>query len=514
MNTGPVKNLQSFIARLESKGELIRISEPADPRLEITEIADRFVKAGRQPALLFESPVPGSYSKSVGFSTAARRSDGKPVPLLINLFASRRRMAWALGCDNIDDAVERIREPLSAGAPEGLWDKIRLLGKMKQWGAGTPKTVQGGPCQDVVIQGDELLRRGLTGLMPVPTTWPGDGGPYITMPLVITRNPENGRRNIGMYRMQVFDGTTTGMHWQLHKTGAAHHREYERRGERMPVCVAIGGPPALTYAATAPLPPDVDESLFAGFLQGEPIEWTRAATCDLQVPAEADFVIEGYVEPGERRTEGPFGDHTGFYSLADEFPVFHVTAVTSRREPVYLSTIVGVPPMEDAVLGWATERLFLPLLQVMLPEIVDMHLPAAACFHNLAVIKIRKQYPGHARKVCNALWGLGQMMFTKNIVVLDADADIQDPDLVLWRVTNTVDPVRDVFYSEGPVDQLDHAVNSPCIGGKMGIDATAKLPGEAGFEREWPPVVAMDPQVSEEVGRRWADLLSRLETGG
>lgn len=512
MSTAPNQNLQSLIDHLERMGDLIRITEPVDTCLEITEIADRFVKAGEQPALLIEDPCPGSYSKSHGLTTPARTADGRPVPMLINLFASRRRMAWALGCDSIDDAVARIREPLAAGAPEGLWEKIRMLGKMKEWGAGSPKTVRGGPCQEVVVQGEELRQKGILGLMPVPTTWPGDGGPYITMPLVITRNPQNGRRNIGMYRMQVYDGLTTGMHWQLHKTGASHHREYEKRGERMPVCVAVGGSPALTYAATAPLPPDIDESLFAGFIQGRPIAWTSAVTCDLQVPAESDFVIEGYVEPDERRREGPFGDHTGFYSLADDFPVFHVTAITSRRNPVYLSTIVGVPPMEDGVLGWATERLFLPMLQVVLPEIEDLHLPVAACFHNLAVVKIRKQYPGHARKICSALWGLGQMMFTKTIVVLDAEADIQDPNQLLWRVTNTVDPVRDVFYSEGPVDQLDHAVNSPCLGGKMGIDATAKFPGEAGFEREWPPVVTMDQAVRDEVGGKWSDLLSRLDS--
>ncbi len=509
----PYRNLQSFVRRLEKEGELVRVSDAVDPCLEVTEIADRFVKAGEQPALLFENPTPGSYSRRVGITTSACTAEGRPVPLLINLFASRRRMAWALGCENMDEAVARIREPLAAGAPEGLWDKIRMLGKLKEWGEGAPRTVRGGPCREVIVQGEELEARGLTDLMPVPTTWPGDGGPYITLPLVITRNPENGRRNIGMYRMQVYDGRTTGMHWQVHKTGAAHHREYERRGERMPVCVAIGGPPALTYAASAPLPPDIDESLFAGFLQGEPIAWTRAVTCDLQVPAEADFVIEGYVDPGERRREGPFGDHTGFYSLADDFPVFHVTAVTSRRDPIYLSTIVGVPPMEDGVLGWATERLFLPMLQVALPEIVDLHLPEAACFHNLAAVKIRKSYPGHARKVVHALWGLGQMMTTKTIVVLDEDADIHDPELLLWRVTGNVDPRRDIFFAEGPVDQLDHTVNLPCVGGKMGIDATAKMPGEAGFEREWPPVVTMPTEIKDEVAARWSGLLSRLEGG-
>jgi 4-hydroxy-3-polyprenylbenzoate decarboxylase len=362
-----------------------------------------------------------------------------------------------------------------------------------------------------VIQGEELDRRGILDLMPVLTTWPHDGGPYITLPLVITRNPDNGRRNIGMYRMQIYDGRTTGMHWQVHKTGAAHHQEYEKRGERMPVCVAIGGPPALTFAATAPLPPDVDEALFAGFLSGRPVEMTRAVTCDLEVPAAADFVIEGYVEPGERRLEGDFGDHTGFYSLAEDFPVLHVTAITSRRDPLYLTTIVGRPPMEDGWLGWATERLFLPLLQVPLPEIVDYHLPVAACFHNLVIVSIRKQFPGHARKVCQGIWGTGQIMFSKVVIVVDEDVNVHDLNEVLWRVSNAVDPVRDTFFSEGPVDQLDHTTNLACYGGKMGVDATRKLPGEAGYDREWPPVVEMTPEIKQHVEHRWGDLLARLQ---
>ena len=345
--------------------------------------------------------------------------------------------------------------------------------------------------------------------MPVLTTWPQDGGPYITLPLVITRHPDSGRRNIGLYRLQVFDGRTTGMHWQLHKTGAAHHDLYERRGSRMPVCVAIGGPPALTYAATAPLPEDIDEALLAGFLTGSPIAFTKALTCDLEVPAEADFVIEGYVEPGERRVEGPFGDHTGFYSLAEPFPVFHVTAITSRRAPIYLTTIVGRPPMEDGVLGWATERLFLPLLRAALPEIADLHLPVAACFHNLALVSIRKRFPGHARKVCHALWGMGQMMFTKTIVVVDEDVNVQDPYETLWRASNAVDPARDSFTVTGPVDQLDHTTSVALIGGKMGIDATRKWPGEEGYARQWPPVIEMSAAVKQLVDAKWRELLER-----
>ena len=509
----PVHDLRAFVAFLEEKGELIRISAPVDPALEVTEIADRFVKNGENPALLFENPVPGKYSGARGRTETARNADGKPVPLLINLYASDQRMAWALGCESVAEAVAKVEEPLKMGPPEGLWQKIQMLGKLKDWGSASPKSVGKGPCQEVVYRGDDLDKSGLLDLMPVLTTWPGDAGPYITTPLVITRNPENGRRNIGMYRMQVYDGKTTGMHWQLHKTGAAHYAEYEARNERMPVCVAIGGPPVMTYAATAPLPPDIDEALFAGFLTGEPIRFCKALTCDLEVPADADFIIEGYVDPHERRIEGDFGDHTGWYSLAEEFPVFHVTAITSRRDPIYLTTMVGKPPMEDGWLGMATERLFLPLLKVPLPEVVDYHLPVAACFHNLVIIAIKKRYPGHARKVCQALWGTGQIMFTKTVVVVDEDVDVHNVTEVLWRVTGSIDPGRDVFFSEGPIDQLDHATNLACYGGKMGIDGTRKIKGENGFDREWPPVVEMDPAVKADVETKWADLLGRLKGG-
>ena len=509
----PVDDLQSFIRFLEDKGELIRIAEPVDPVWEVTEIADRLVKDGEHPALLFENPIPGKYSAQVGRTEVARDVDGKPVPLLINLYASDQRMAWALGCHSLAEAVAKVEEPLKMGPPSGLWEKIRMLGKLKGWGESAPKSVGKGASQEIVVQGEELERRGVLDIMPVLTTWPGDGGPYITTPLVITRNPVNGRRNIGMYRMQVVDGRTTGMHWQIHKTGAAHHAEYEKRNERMPVCVAIGGPPVLTYAATAPLPPDIDEALFAGFLTGKPIKMCPALTCDLEVPADADFIIEGFVEPGERRIEGDFGDHTGWYSLAEDFPVFHITAITSRRKPVYLTTMVGRPPMEDGWLGKATERLFLPLLKVPLPEVVDYHLPVAACFHNLVVISIKKAYPGHARKVCNALWGTGQIMFTKTVVVVDEDVDVHNLTEVLWRVTGSLDPVRDVFFNEGPVDQLDHSTNLACYGGKMGIDGTRKIPGEAGYEREWPELVTMNDEVKQDVSKKWGDLLSRLKGG-
>lgn len=520
----PNRDLRSFCRFLEERGELIRVREAVDPYLEVTEIADRFVKAGETPALMFENPRPGPLGEAAGRTQAALTSGpgGHPVSLVINLFASRRRLAWALGCESVDEAVRKIEAPLAAGPAAaaagsslagGLWDKLRLLGKLKEWSSALPKTVGRGACQEVVIRGEELDRRGLLDVMPVLTTWPQDGGPYITLPLVITRHPETGRRNIGMYRMQVFDRRTAGMHWQVHKTGAAHHVLYEQRGERMPVCVALGGPPALTYAATAPLPDDIDEALLAGFLTGAPIAFTKAVTCDLEVPAEADFVIEGYVDPGERRLEGPFGDHTGFYSLAEPFPVFHVTAITSRRDPLYPTTIVGRPPMEDGVLGWATERLFLPLLKAALPELVDLHLPVAACFHNLALVSIRKRFPGHARKVCHALWGMGQMMFTKTIVVVDEDVNVQDPYEALWRITNAVDPQRDTFFVSGPVDQLDHTTSQPLVGGKMGVDATRKWPGEEGYGREWPPVITMRDDVRSQVDGRWGELLRQLKKG-
>jgi len=510
----PNQDLQSFCRFLEERGELIRVPEPVDPYLEVTEIANRFVKAGENPALLFEKPEPGEAARARGHRGVALNAAGRPVPLLINLFASRQRLAWALGCADLDEAVARIAEPLATDPPEGLWEKVRLLGKMKEWSKGLPRNVGKGPCQEVVVTDEFLAERGLMDLMPILTTWPEDGGPYLTLPLVITRHPESGRRNIGMYRMQVFDGRTTGMHWQVHKTGAGHHAAYEQQGERMPVAVALGGPPVLTYAATAPLPDDVDEALFAGFLTGRPVAMTRAVTNDLLVPAAADFVIEGFVEPGERRLEGPFGDHTGFYSLAEEFPVLHVTAVTSRREPIYPTTVVGPPPMEDGWLGWATERLFLPLLRTTLPEIVDLHLPVAACFHNLALVSIRKRFPGHAQKVCHALWGLGQMMFSKVIVVVDEDVNVQDPNEVLWRIANAVDPRRDTFFVEGPVDQLDHTTNEACLGGKMGVDATRKLPGEAGYQRQWPPVMTMSPEISTRVDANWSGLLAHLRGDG
>ncbi len=362
-----------------------------------------------------------------------------------------------------------------------------------------PKTVKDGRCQEVV------RKDGTLDEFPILKCWPEDGGRYITFPLVFTKDPETGTRNIGTYRMQVFDGRTTGMHWQRHKGGAQHHRVAERRGERLEVAVALSPEPVLTYCATAPMPEGLDELMLAGFLARRRIELVKCVTVDLEVPASAHIVLEGYVEPGERRREGPFGDHTGFYSLADDYPVFHIQCITHRKKPTYLTTVVGVPPMEDYYLGLATERIFLPVIQKTLPEIVDMHFPAEGIFHNLVIIAIDKRYPGHARKVMNACWGLGQLMFSKTIVIVDKDVNVQDEREVAWIVGTHIDPERDIQFTRGPVDDLDDASDLPAYGSKMGIDATRKWPSE-GFTRQWPARLT----TTEEAGRRAAAIWDRL----
>jgi 4-hydroxy-3-polyprenylbenzoate decarboxylase len=475
------RHLQEFIRRLEQAGELVRIKEPVSPYLEITEITDRVCKAGG-PALLFEQ-VPG-YSQ----------------PVLMNAFGSLKRMCLALEVDSLDDIAVEILSFLEAEA-NTLMKKLQLLPKLARLGRMFPKTVSKAPCQEMVYTGEQVDLRSL----PVLTCWPQDGGPFITLPAVISHHPETGKRNVGMYRLQVYDGRTTGMHWHRHKGGAQHYRVASARGENLPVAVAIGPDPAVTYAATAPLPEDIDEIMFAGFLRGEPVEMVNCLTQPVMVPAESQFVLEGYVAPGELRREGPFGDHTGYYSLADDYPVFHVTALTRRRDAIYPATIVGRPPMEDCFIAKATERIFLPLMKKTLPEIVDLNLPVEGVFHNLAFISIDKRYPGHARKVMHAIWGLGQMMFTKIIVVFDREVDVQDLSQVLWRLGNNVDPKRDVVFAEGPVDVLDHASPLPHYGSKMGIDATRKGP-EEGFTREWPPVIDMDPEVKRKVDELWPRL--------
>jgi 4-hydroxy-3-polyprenylbenzoate decarboxylase len=476
------RSLQHFIDVLERHGELVRLTEPVSAFLEITEITDRVCKRNG-PALLFEN-VPGF-----------------EMPVLMNAFGSLERMSLALEVESFEEISAELLSFLEAEAPDTLIKKLKLIPKLRRLANIFPKTVSKAPCQELVFHGDDV---DLTKI-PVLTCWPRDGGPFITLPAVFTHHPETGKRNVGMYRLQVYDKNTTGMHWHRHKGGAQHYRVAEAKGQRLPVAVAIGPDPATTYAATAPLPEDIDEIIFAGFLRQEPVEMVPCVSVPLMVPASSQIVLEGYVEPDERRLEGPFGDHTGYYSLADEYPVFHVTTLTRRRQAVYPATIVGRPPMEDCFMAKATERLFLPLIKKTLPEIVDLNLPVEGVFHNLAFVAIDKRYPGHARKVMHALWGLGQMMFTKIILVFDKEVDVQDLSQVLWRLGNNVDPRRDAVFVDGPVDALDHASPLPHFGSKMGIDCTRKWP-EEGFTRDWPEVIDMDPEVKGKVDALWPKL--------
>jgi len=474
-----MKDLRDFIRSLDERGLLRVIDTTVDPVLEMTEIADRMVKTGG-PALLFRQPK------------------GSDFPVLINQFGSDERMCLALRCADYDELSARIEELIQLEAPDTLWGKLKTLGRLRDLAGLQPKVGKSGPCQDVVLTGDDVD----LGALPILQCWPLDAGRYITLPLVFSSHPVTGRRNVGMYRLQVFDRTTTGMHWHMHKDAAEHYRS---SGGRMELAVAIGTDPALTYAATAPLPPAIDEMTFAGFLRGDAVELVQCRTVDAQVPAHAEFVLEGYVDPEETRVEGPFGDHTGYYSLADCYPVFHITALTHRRDAIYSTTIVGQAPMEDAYLGKATERLFLPLLRLTLPELVDMDLPKEGGFHNCALVSLDKRYPMHSRKVMHALWGAGQMQFCKCIVVLDADVDVHDYAQVAWRVFNNVDWRRDVMIVEGPLDVLDHSAPQALWGAKIGIDATRKGPLD-GHSREWPSDVEMSPDVKARVDALWPSL--------
>ena len=478
-------NLQEFVADLRTRDELVQIDAPVDPYLEIAEIADRCVKhQSGGPALYFT------------------RVRGSAFPVLMNALGTRERMARALGVERLDDLGERVRSLLElAKPPEGLGDKLGAVMKLGVLANLGPKLVRGAPCQEVVQRGDEVDLSEL----PVLTTWPGDGGPFITLPLVFTRDPHSGARNVGMYRMQVYDARTTGMHWQRHKHGR-EHQEAAGPQARMPVAVAIGADPATVYAASAPLPGGIDEMLLAGFVRGKSVPVVQCLSVDLSVPAEAEFVLEGYVDNAELRREGPFGDHTGVYSLEDDYPVFHVTCLTRRRTPIYWATVVGRPPMEDYWLGKATERLFLPLLQQMMPEVVDYNFPAEGVFQNLVIISIRKRYPGHAKKVMYGLWGLGHMMMlTRNILVVDADIDVHDLSKTAWTALNNVDAGRDLVLAPGPVDALDHAAPLPALGTKLGIDATRKSKDE-GYEREWPQAIVMSDEVKQAVAKRWSEF--------
>ncbi len=472
-------DLREFIDALEKAGELKRIPFEVDPKLEMTEFADRAVKRGG-PALLFEKPK------------------GSAHPVLINAFASERRMEIALEVGSVEEHAARISEMLEMRMPQGLINKLKMLPKLADMASFFPKIVGSGACQEVVRTEGFSLKE-----FPVLHCWPEDGGPFITLPMVFTRNPETGKRNCGMYRMQVYDDRTTGMHWQTHKQGAEHARRRKRAGEkRMEVAVAIGADPATMYSAILPLPPDLDEMMIAGFLRNKPVEMVKCRTVDLEVPANAEIVLEGYVDLDERRIEGPFGDHTGFYSLSDPYPVFHVECVTQRKNPIYATTIVGPPPMEDYYMAKAIERIFLPLLKLQLPEVRDMAMPAEGVVHNLMLVSIRKSYPGHARKVMHAIWGLGQAMFSKVIVVVDEDVDVQNFSEVAWRTLNNIDPQRDIEFVMGPVDTLDHASRLPDFGSKMGVDATRKWP-EEGFTRRWPEVLRMDEGVKAKVEEMW-----------
>jgi 4-hydroxy-3-polyprenylbenzoate decarboxylase len=486
-----IDTLSQFVAQLEQAGELVRVRQPVSLNLELCEIADRVMKQeGGGKALLFEQPVLMNGQRSA-------------FPVGINLFGSMRRMSMSLGVESLDEIGARIDEMLAMKVPQGIIAKLALLPRLLEMGRFPPRTKRGGAASQEIVWRDAEVD---LDKLPLMKCWPEDGGAYITFPMVITRDPKRGIRNVGMYRIMQTGKTTLAMHWQRHKVGAAHWREMAERGEKMPVCIALGADPPSMYSASAPLPPTVDEFLFAGFLRRAPVSLTKAVTCDLEVPAEADFVIEGYIDPAESLvTEGPFGDHTGFYSLADLYPQVHVTAITMRTSPIFPATIVGRPPMEDFYLGHATERIFLPLLKLTIPEIRDYHMPAEGIFHNLVFVSIKKEYPGQAYKVMNALWGQGLMSLAKVLVVVDEWVNVRDPQEAWWVALNNIDPQRDARFSMGPVDVLDHSSRTFTYGSKLGIDATKKLP-EEGFTREWPGLILMDAATKRRVDDLWPTL--------
>jgi 4-hydroxy-3-polyprenylbenzoate decarboxylase len=469
-------DLRDWIARLEKAGELTRVSARVDPHLEITEITDRVTKAGG-PALLFEKPA------------------GSEHRLLINQFGSERRMTMGLRCDTLDELGDRIQDLLDLQPPHGVVAKVRALGKLRELASFSPKTVREGPCQEIWLDEPDLDR------LPILTCWPKDGGPFVTLPLVFSKDPRTGVRNCGMYRIQKVDRRTALMHWQIHKDGAAHLRD---SAGRVPVAVALGTDPATTYSATAPLPPHLDEMVFAGFLRGRSVEMVRCRTVDVEVPASAEIVLEGYVDASDLRPEGPFGDHTGFYTPVDDYPAFHLTGMSMRKDAIYATTIVGKPPMEDFWLGKATERIFLPLIRMTVPELVDMNLPLEGVFHNCAIVSVRKRYPGHAKKLMNAIWGLGLLSLSRCVVVVDHDVDVQNVSEVAFQAFSNVDVGRDMLVTEGPVDALDHAAPYFAYGSKVGFDATRKWPGE-GVVRPWPEELRMSDDVRATVDRRWRE---------
>ncbi len=509
------KNLSQFIDALERAGELVRIKTEVSAELEITEITDRVSKeqGTKNKALLFENVK------------------GSNIPVLINSLGSYERLNIAFGVNSLDDIAGRISNLLDLKVPDGLMGKLSMLPKLAEVASFPPRMFNGtAPCQEVVITNPD---EAMLDKLPILKCWPADGGPFITLPLVFTKDPVTGTRNVGMYRLQKYSNNSTGFHVHWHHDAAEHYqkakdktenqtndaikttKEPERHGtkigarfgglRKIPVAVAIGADPALVYAATAPLPAKIDETIFAGFLRKEPVELVKCKTVDLEVPAHAEIILEGYVDLDEFAWEGPFGDHTGFYSLAGDFPVFRLTAMTHRKNPVYMTTIVGRPPQEDCYLGKATERIFLPLLKVIMPEVMDMNLPLEGVFHNCVILKIHKRYPGHAKKIINAVWGSGQMAFTKFVIVVDQDVNVHDLSEVAWRVFANTDPVRDTVFTQGPVDILDHASSLPGLGGKIGVDATVKWKGE-GFERDWPNELVMTDDIKEIVNKKWQDL--------
>ena len=521
----PYDDLRAWIAALDRAGELTKIRTEVDPILEIAEITDRVSKMpGRRPALLFQN-IKGHPGSQV----------------LINQFGSARRMNLALEVDALDEVADRIRLFMDVKSPQGFLDKVKMLPMLAEMGKFFPKTVSTAPCKDVVKRENFSLLD-----FPILQCWPKDAGRFITLPCVVTRDPKSGKRNVGMYRLQVFDERTTGLHWQRQKVGAEHYREALRRATaqnndvgagvlarastsvdlmarssggsvladrspsgKMEVAVAIGTEPAVTFSAIVPAPPDIEEYLIAGFLRQKPVELVKCETVDLEVPASSEIVLEGHVHLDELRTEGPFGDHTGFYSLEDLYPVFHLSCITHRKDPIYATTIVGKPPMEDAWMGKAVERIFLPLMKLTIPEIVDINLPIEGIFHNLMLVSIRKSYPGQARKVMNAIWSLGQAMFTKCIIVVDEDVNVQDIADVTLKVLNHIDPERDIQFTLGPIDSLDHASRLPNYGSKMGIDATRKWASE-GFTRPWPDEILMDAKTKALVDSKWKSLAKEL----
>jgi 4-hydroxy-3-polyprenylbenzoate decarboxylase len=513
------ESFREFVLQLERAGELVRITQPIATELEITELADREMKkSGGGKALLVEKPTVNGQTS--------------PFPVAINTLGSWKRMALSLGAPSVDEAAAELGSLMKAKPPTSWREAMKLLGTALDLRHAKPKVVKDGPCKEAIHRFDESGKVGKwesgkgegssshlptvppahprTGPVQLPPTsatpptllnlpiqkcWPLDGGRFITLPCVVTHDPDTGERNVGMYRIQIYDGHTTGMHWQLQKVGARHGRRYYETGTRMPVAIFLGGDPVFTFAATAPLPDGLDEFLLAGYLRKKSVELVKCETSDLEVPAQADFVIEGYVDPREPlRDEGPFGDHTGYYTLPEPYPVFHITAITHRKDAVYPATIVGIPPMEDFYIGGASVKLFLPIFKMNFPEIVDLALPAEGVFHNLVFVSIRKTYPMQAYKIMHGLWGMGQMMFTKYIVVVDDDVDVHNTSDVLFRLCANTDPQRDSIFTKGPADVLDHATSEMAIGTKLGIDATRKLAGE-GFRRPWPPLIEMDETV-------------------